>query len=109
MVLLMNAPQTGSVPGPSVAAGYTLPITGALTHIAQPREPTAAGASNGSLMNARGLMELILVNIGLQPGLIGVGLFSILFLTAVLTTLVASPLFEIVYGRRPVSAGSSVR
>src|SRR5213078_4348250 len=53
----------------------------------------------GTLMNARGLMELIVVNIGLQHGLIRPALFSVLVLMAVVTTLMASPLFAWVYGR----------
>lgn len=48
----------------------------------------------GSLMNARGLMELIIINIGLQAGVIEPGLFSILVLMAILTTLMATPLFN---------------
>jgi len=58
----------------------------------------------GTLMNSRGLMELIIINIGLQKGVIESGLFSILVLMAIVTTLMASPLFEFVYGRhvRPV-------
>jgi Kef-type K+ transport system membrane component KefB len=66
--------------------------------------PTALGI--GALMNARGLMELIIINIGLQRGIIGPALFSILVLMAILTTLMASPLFEMVYGRRARSAGA---
>jgi Kef-type K+ transport system membrane component KefB len=53
----------------------------------------------GSLMNARGLMELIIINIGLKAGVIGKPLFSILVVMAIVTTLMASPLFELVYGR----------
>lgn len=48
----------------------------------------------GSLMNARGLMELIIINIGLQAGVIEPGLFSILVLMAILSTLMATPLFN---------------
>jgi Kef-type K+ transport system membrane component KefB len=47
----------------------------------------------GALMNARGLMELIILNIGLQKGLIYAPLFSVMVLMAVVTTLMASPLF----------------
>jgi len=65
--------------------------------------PTALGI--GALMNARGLMELILINIGLQRGLIGVPLFSILVVMAVVTTLMTSPLFELVYGRKARERG----
>jgi len=59
----------------------------------------------GALMNARGLMELIIINIGLQKGIIGVELFSMLVLMAVVTTLMASPLFELVYGRKARQRG----
>ena len=65
--------------------------------------PTALGI--GALMNARGLMELIILNIGLQKGIIGIELFSMLVLMAVVTTLMASPLFELVYGRRARERG----
>jgi len=59
----------------------------------------------GALMNARGLMELIIINIGLQAGVIGPALFSIMVLMAIVTTLMASPLFEIVYGRHARKTG----
>jgi Kef-type K+ transport system membrane component KefB len=59
----------------------------------------------GALMNARGLMELIILNIGLQKGIIGLELFSIMVLMAVVTTLMASPLFEAVYGRKARATG----
>lgn len=54
----------------------------------------------GALMNARGLMELIIINIGLQKGIIGPTLFSMLVLMAIVTTVMATPLFEAVYGRK---------
>lgn len=59
----------------------------------------------GALMNARGMMELIIINIGLQKGIIGPTLFSILVLMAIVTTVMAGPLFEIVYGRKAREAG----
>lgn len=61
--------------------------------------PTREAIALGSLMNARGLIELILLNIGLQAGIITPTLFTILVLVAIVTTLMASPIFEIVYGR----------
>jgi len=51
-------------------------------------------ATIGALMNARGLMELILVNIALDKGLITPALFTILVLMAIVTTLAASPLYR---------------
>ena len=53
----------------------------------------------GALMNTRGMMELIAVNIGLQHGIIRPPLFSVLILMAVVTTLMTSPLFAWIYGR----------
>ncbi|MET0207596.1 MAG: cation:proton antiporter, partial [Burkholderiaceae bacterium] len=57
-------------------------------------ENNADSMAIGALMNARGLMELIIINIGLQAGVIEPGLFSILVLMAILTTLMATPLFN---------------
>ena len=48
-------------------------------------------------------MELILLNIGLQKRVILPGLFSVM---AVATTLMASPLFEFVYGRHARKSGN---
>jgi Kef-type K+ transport system membrane component KefB len=59
----------------------------------------------GTLMNARGLMELIILNIGLQYGIVQPALFSVMVLMAVVTTLMASPVFEWVYGRHARTVG----
>jgi Kef-type K+ transport system membrane component KefB len=48
----------------------------------------------GALMNARGTMELILLNIGLEQGLITPLWFSVLVIMAIVTTLMATPLFR---------------
>ena len=64
------------------------------------REATAIGV----LMNARGLMELIILNIGLQQGVITPTLFTILILMAIITTLIASPIFGWLYERRAPDA-----
>jgi len=60
----------------------------------------------GTLMNARGLMELIVINIGLQHGIIQPALFSVQVLMAIVTTLMASPVFQWVYGRHTRAAGA---
>ena len=54
----------------------------------------------GALMNARGLMELIILNIGLDFGVITPTLFSMMVIMAIATTLMASPLFELFYGKQ---------
>jgi Kef-type K+ transport system membrane component KefB len=56
-------------------------------------------------MNARGLMELIIINIGLAAGVIETGLFSIMVLMAVTSTVMATPIFNWVM-RRQAPAGA---
>ena len=68
-------------------------------------EDNSTALGIGALMNSRGLMELIIINIGLQKGIIGPTLFSMLVLMAVVTTMMASPLFELVYGRKARLSG----
>jgi Kef-type K+ transport system membrane component KefB len=53
----------------------------------------------GTLMNARGLMVLIIINIGLQRGVITEGLFAALVIMAVVTTLMASPIVDWLMGK----------
>jgi Kef-type K+ transport system membrane component KefB len=48
--------------------------------------------SLGVLMNTRGLVELIVLNIGLQLGILSPTLFSMLLIMALVTTMMASPL-----------------
>lgn len=48
-----------------------------------------------SLMNARGLIELILLNIGLAADLISSRLFTIMVIMAIVTTLIATPGFKL--------------
>jgi Kef-type K+ transport system membrane component KefB len=70
-------------------------------------EPSTDAMAIGALMNARGLMELIIINIGLAAGVILPGLFSILVLMAVLSTLMATPLFNAIMRRR-AARGSAI-
>ncbi len=56
-------------------------------------------AAIGALMNARGLIELIVLNIGLEARIITPTLFTMLVLMAIVTTLMASPLYQWLYGR----------
>lgn len=61
-----------------------------------------------TLMNARGMMELILLNIGLQKGLITPTFFTILVMMAIGTTLMATPLFNFVWRRPPTLSPESI-
>jgi len=70
-------------------------------------ERWAEAATIGTLMNARGLVELIMLDVGLQAGIIQPTLFTILVLMAVGTTVMASPLFDLFYTRRALLGGPS--
>ena len=48
----------------------------------------------GSLMNARGLMELIVLKLGLDAGVIGADLFTLLLAMTITTTLMATPMLD---------------
>jgi Kef-type K+ transport system membrane component KefB len=77
--------------GKGVACAAVARLTGESS-----REALAVGA----LMNARGLMELIILNIGLERGLITGTLFTIMVMMALATTFMASPMFDLAYDRR---------
>jgi Kef-type K+ transport system membrane component KefB len=49
----------------------------------------------GALMNTRGLMELIVLNIGYDLGILSSEIFAILVLMAITTTLMTAPLLSL--------------
>jgi Kef-type K+ transport system membrane component KefB len=64
----------------------------------------------GALMNTRGLMELIVLNMGLELGVISPRLFSMMVLMAIVTTLSTAPALRMFLGdaeraRGPLSPG----
>jgi Kef-type K+ transport system membrane component KefB len=65
-------------------------VAGRLTGLGW-RDATALGL----LMNTRGLMELIVLNIGLDLNVISPTLFAMMVLMALVTTMAASPLLQI--------------
>jgi Kef-type K+ transport system membrane component KefB len=60
----------------------------------------------GILMNTRGLVELVILTIGFDLGLISPTVFSMMVLMALLTTLMTAPLVHRVYSRPRPSTGS---
>jgi len=53
----------------------------------------------GAMMNTRGLMELIVLNIGLETGFLPQKVFTMLVIMAVVTTLMAGPFLKILMPR----------
>lgn len=65
-------------------------------------EPNTISVRLGALMNARGLMQLIALNIGLQDGIVNSELFTALVLVALVTTLMAVPALSLFDRRLPI-------
>ncbi|MER7815472.1 cation:proton antiporter [Streptomyces sp. NPDC096153] len=63
------------------------------------RMPVRQSAALATLMNTRGLTELIVLNVGLQLGFIRQDLYSLMVVMAVVTTAMAGPLLTWLLGR----------
>ncbi|MEU7958461.1 cation:proton antiporter [Micromonospora humida] len=62
----------------------------------------------GALMNARGLMQLIALNVGLEAGIVNASLFTVLVLVALVTTMMTTPLLSWIE-HREARRGDDVR
>ena len=102
---MVNTPELGWIAGGILAASIFAKFVACWGAALATGQGNARALGIGALMNARGLTELIIANIGLQAGIIGPALFSMLVLMAIVTTLMASPLFELVYGRKARARG----
>jgi len=69
---------------------------------------TRDSAALGVLMNTRGLMELIVLNIGLDLGVISAKIFTMMVIMALVTTIMTTPLLQLL-APRSFEPGSSVR
>jgi Kef-type K+ transport system membrane component KefB len=102
---MVNTPELGWIAGGILAASIFAKFVACWGAALATGQGNARALGIGALMNARGLTELIIANIGLQAGIIGPALFSMLVLMAIVTTLMASPLFELVYGKKARARG----
>jgi Kef-type K+ transport system membrane component KefB len=58
--------------------------------------PRGEALTVGALMNARGLVELVVLSVGLEAGLVDERLFAVMVLMALATTLAAGPLVDLI-------------
>ena len=63
----------------------------------------------GALMNTRGLMELVILNVGLDIGVISPALFAMMVLMALVTTVMTSPLVAAFYRAPEFAMATSKR
>jgi nucleotide-binding universal stress UspA family protein len=57
-------------------------------------------AAIGTLMNTRGLMELVILNIGRELGVITSAVFAMMVLMAIITTAMTTPALHLIYPKR---------
>ena len=65
--------------------------------------PTREALALGVLMNTRGLMELVILTIGLELGVISPALFTLLVMMALITTAMTTPLLDWVHPDRTIA------
>jgi Kef-type K+ transport system membrane component KefB len=61
----------------------------------------------GLMVNTRGLVELIVLNVGLDSGILSPSLFSMMVCMALVTTFMAMPLMDLVTGERLKAAAAA--
>jgi Kef-type K+ transport system membrane component KefB len=71
--------------------------------------PSREAMAVATLMNTRGMVELILLNIGLQRGIITPTLFTMMVMMAIATTVMTGPLFSLLWERGADEAPDSKR
>jgi Kef-type K+ transport system membrane component KefB/nucleotide-binding universal stress UspA family protein len=86
-LLIMLAAVVGKFGGSTVAARAT-------------GIPWRESAAIGVLLNTRGLMELVILNIGLDLGVISPTLFTLMVFMAIITTFMTTPVLDLLYPLR---------
>jgi len=99
---LVSTPEMWLVFAAILAAAITGKIGASAIAARLTGMPAGEALAIGILMNTRGLMELIILNVGLEIGVIGPALFAMMVMMALVTTAMTSPLITLVV-RRPVA------
>lgn len=73
---------------------------GASTAARIQRVPRRQAAAVGVLMNTRGLTELVILQVGIQLGVLDQSLFTLLVIMALVTTAMTAPLLRLIYPDR---------
>jgi Kef-type K+ transport system membrane component KefB len=70
--------------------------------------PWRQSAALGAMMNTRGLMELVVLNLGLELGVISPVVFTMLVMMALLTTFACTPALDLILGKRGFADGAEI-
>jgi Kef-type K+ transport system membrane component KefB len=97
---LLNGAEMWFYCGIIIAVAITGKFGGSILPAHLTGMPWREAGALGILMNTRGLMELVVLNIGLNIGIISPALFTMMVLMALVTTFMTSPLLEWIYPTR---------
>ncbi|MGH7879398.1 MAG: cation:proton antiporter, partial [Candidatus Binataceae bacterium] len=106
---LLNSPQQWALCGLIIAVASIGKFGGAAVAARVTGMRWREGAALGVLMNTRGLMELIVLNIGLELHIISPVLFAMMVLMAVVTTLATTPIVHLITPAREASPALAPR
>ncbi len=92
---LLDTPHDWALGGAVIAVACIGKLGGSYVAARYAGLSRADACALGALMNTRGLMELVVLNIGLDLGVIESRLFAMMVLMAILATLLAGPMLRI--------------
>ena len=87
-----------------VSAAKIIPLTLITRLMTRRTEPWTYALAVGILMNTRGIVQLVVLNVGVELGVLPPIIFAIFVLTAVILTFCTSPLLYLVYLRNRPAA-----
>lgn len=82
-----------------LAVAITGKFAGAYLGARLSRIPPRRAGALASLMNTRGLTEIVILTVGVQLGILNDRLFSMMVVMALVTTVMAGPLLSVIYPR----------
>jgi len=93
---LVNGPEMWMYAGLIILVATAGKLGGSMVASWLAGMPLREAAGLGTLMNTRGLMELVILNIGLDIKVISPALFSMMVLMALFTTFMTTPVLELI-------------
>lgn len=108
-ITLINGAEMWICCGSIIIVAIVGKLGGSMLAAGVMRMPLQEAAGLGILMNTRGLMELVVLNIGLDLKIISPALFSMMVIMALLTTLMTTPLLRLIYPDREVEIETANR
>ncbi len=103
---LVSGPELWMICAAVIAAAVVGKLGGSAITARITGMPWREAAALGALMNTRGLMELVVLNIGLELGVISPTLFAMMVLMALVTTCMTTPLLQLLLGRAPATSAT---